>query len=366
MAKHLKPLGALMVTLATLFSGVGAAAAQEAGTSASVVLADDLGISLDGNLDDWVDIPSTTTVSGPLPSADPGANGRLRWQVAADRSTLYFAATITDDNIIAGQHGGDYWNEDSFELYVNFSGDLAATTYGPGISQVRISANDIGTGGLASLSGEGLDQVAVSGVVFATDAGWGTEIAVDVSAIAQPNSGDRFGLQVHANGASTLDRDLKIIWSARDTEDTSFVDPSVFGQGVFIEGTVLQTAETDSSATGEDPPETIGAAVEDSGEVAEVTSIVTDPVETESETNPQRALLYSAIASAIFVFGGGLWIERKRRADEERHRQAKEERQQEARVAAVAELTLIEDPTDDEFHEIVDGILDDDGAPTES
>ena len=130
MPKHVKTLTALVAMLATLVGGAGTALAQEAGTTASVVLADDLGIVLDGNLDEWASVPLTTTVSGPLPPTDPAENGRLRWQVAADRSTLYFAATITDANIIAGQHGENYWDEDSIELYVNFSGDLAATTYG--------------------------------------------------------------------------------------------------------------------------------------------------------------------------------------------------------------------------------------------
>ena len=363
MSKYWKLLTAFVAIVAMMLSGAGTAIAQEAGTTASVLLAEDLGIVLDGNLDDWQDIPSTTTVSGPLASPDPATNGRLRWQVAADESTLYFAATITDSNIIAGEHGDEFWNEDSIELYLNFSGDLAATSYGPGVTQVRVSAADIGTGNLATLSGIDLDQVGVDGSVFATDTGWGTEIAVDVSAIAQPASGDRFGLQVHANGASTLDRDLKVIWSARDTNDTSFEDPSVFGQGVFIEGTAIATSEPE---TGANPPETVGAAIEEpavvaANEITEVESIVTDPVELDSTTDPRRSLLYSAIASAIFVFGGALLLERKYRKDEEEHRRAKAAKA----AAAAAEVSSVEETTDEEFQQMLSSILDD-GAPTDS
>ena len=92
--------------------------------------------------------------------------------------------------------------------------------------------------------------------------------------------------------------------------------------------------------------------------VVGVESIVTDPPEPETGTDPTRSLLYSAIASAIFVFGGGLWVERKRRKDEERHLEAKT-------AAAAAEATSIEETIDEELKQILDGALDD-GAPTDS
>ncbi len=358
MSTFSKTRTAVVTALLVASGGMGTVAAQEAGTSASVILSNDLAIEIDGQLDDWAGIEGTTTVGGPQPSADPGTNGRLRWQIAADQETIYFAATITDASIIAGQHGENYWNEDSIELYVNFSGDLASTEYGPGITQIRLAANDIGTGGLASLTGLGLDQVDVTGVVFATDEGWGTEIAVDVSTIAQPMTGDRFGLQVHANGASVDDRDLKVIWSARDTNDTSFQDPSVFGQGVFIEGVALEPVE---STTGENPPETVGVEAEAATGAVGVESIIPDAPELETTDDPRRALLYSAIASAVFVFGGGLWLERKRRRDEAAHLLARE-----AVMArdVTTEAGLADGATEEEFQEMLESILEE-GSPTD-
>lgn len=353
---------ALIILLVTLGSS-GVALAQEAGTSAAVVLSDDAGITIDGQLDEWSDLPAIVTVSGPAPSDDPGANGRLRWQVASDQTTVFFAATITDEVIVAGQNGSNYWNEDSLEFYLNFSGDLAATEYIPGVAQVRIAAVDIGQtdAGALTLTGNGVDQVGVTGFVFETADGWGTEIAIDVSTIATPATGDRFGLQIQANGSSGGDRDLKLSWSARDTEDTAFADPSVFAQGVFTSGVVEAAAGSD------DAPATVGPA--GAGEAAEgldgaeeVDSIIDGGPEIITGDEQRRSLLIAAVVSSIFVFFGGLFFERKRKADEARHKA-----EQVAAAKAAAENAEIEGrellPADDaEFDAMLGSILDEDGS----
>jgi hypothetical protein len=41
------------------------------------------------------------------------------------------------------------------------------------------------------------------------------------------------GFQTHLNGSSADDRDTKLIWSANDTQDQSWTNPSLFGQLVF-------------------------------------------------------------------------------------------------------------------------------------
>ncbi|MBZ0310034.1 MAG: glycoside hydrolase family 9 protein, partial [Anaerolineae bacterium] len=73
------------------------------------------------------------------------------------------------------------------------------------------------------------------GIVFATEDGWGFEAAVPISGYLTPEHGLTIGFQAHANGASSLDRDVKLIWSLADTADTSYQDPGVFGQGIFFE-----------------------------------------------------------------------------------------------------------------------------------
>lgn len=319
------------LTIATVATfGISAPAlAQEAGTSASVVLEDESSIVIDGELDDWAQIPATVTVGGPLPSDNPGMNGRLRWQMAADSNTVYFAATITDAMIVAGQHDGAFWMEDSFELYLNFSNDLAATSYGDGISQIRIAAVDIGlTEPTAlTLTGVGLEQHEITGFVFETTDGWGTEIAIDVAGLVEPAAGERFGLQVQANGSSGVGRDLKVSWSAADTDDTSFEDPSVFAQGVFVNGVPTDAVTGDSNTASDDQtdaPATVGAADGSGGDdgitgAQEVESIVDGGPEIITADEQRRSLFLAAIASSIAVFFGGLWFERKRKADEARH-----------------------------------------------
>ena len=345
------------------------ALAQVAGTSASVVLATEDAIAIDGQLDDWANIPATVTVGGPQPSTDPGTNGRLRWQVAADPTTIFFAATITDTAIIAGQNGESYWNEDSFEFYLNLSGEVAATSYGPGISQIRISAVDIGgTDPTAlTLTGIGLEQHEVTGFVFATDEGWGTEFAVDIAGLYQPAEGERFGLQVQANGSSGGDRDLKLSWSAADTADTSFEDPSVFAQGVFV------NALTTESGAATDAPASVVAVPEPAvaGGVQEVESIAANGPEIITADEQRRSLFIAAVVSSIAVFFGGLWFERKRRADEKRHAEKRRAAANEmglppaaAEVGAVPESIALSEIDEEEFKALLGSILDDD-APTD-
>ncbi len=239
--------GLAMVT--TIFTTGGVVAAQADGRDQVPPTVDgeviyvpwspsgDIGITIDGDLADWADVPSFVTTTGPMPSADPATNGELTWSIAAEESRLYVSATITDDSIIAGEHGEGYWNEDSIEVYLNATDNLDPMSYGPGIAQVRFSAVDIGNTDPAALtlSGTNIETFAVEGFAFATPNGWGIEGVIDFSEWIEPSHGVSLGFQMHANGASTSDRDLKLIWSAADVDDLSFERPSVFGTAVLFE-----------------------------------------------------------------------------------------------------------------------------------
>lgn len=222
----------------------------------------DMGITIDGSLADWAGVAAIVTDDGPLPSDDPATNGELAWSVIAEGSKLYVSATITDDSIIAGQHDDGYWNEDSIEVYLNATDDLDPSSYGPGIAQVRFSAVDIGNTDptALTLSGTNVDTFDVEGLVFATPDGWGVEGVIDFSEWAVPEHGLSLGFQMHANGASTLDRDLKLIWSAADSADVSFENPSVFGTAVLFElgqtdvpAPADRVAPAETTTTAEDP-----------------------------------------------------------------------------------------------------------------
>ena len=202
-----------------------------------VPYAESIGIELDGNLSDWDDFLWITTGDGPMPSSDPAENGSITWSVAADATGLYVAGTMPDANIIAGQHGTAYWNEDSMEFYVNLSDDINAPTYGTGIAQITFSPVNLGNTDPTDLveSGTNRAAVTVTGFVFATEDGWGVEAKIDWVDDFQPGHGANLGFQVHANGASSGDRNVKLIWSVADVDDISYNNPSVFGSAVLVD-----------------------------------------------------------------------------------------------------------------------------------
>ena len=191
-------------------------------------------ITLDGKLDDWAGVPLTKVDRGPSPSQDPAEDGSFSFGLAADDTNLYVLMLAVDKTIITGQHGVNYWNEDSMEFYVNLSGDLAATAYKDGIYQINLNPGDIGKTDPSKLTATGVNaaNVPVKGVVFKTANGWGFEASVPL--VKPPTHGQEIGFQTHLNGASELDRNVKLIWSLADTSDLSYQNPSLFGRGLFF------------------------------------------------------------------------------------------------------------------------------------
>ena len=195
-------------------------------------------ITLDGKLDDWKDVPVQTVTKRSSTSTgpdDPAENGSFTFSLAADETNFYITMQMPDKNIVAGQHSTGFWNEDSFEFYLNLSGVLNATDYNADIHQVNINAADIGNTDPDALTITGLNapSLKVRGVVFKTETGWGFEAAVPLGKI-KPEHGLSIGFQAQINGASQLDRDIKLIWSNADTADQSWQNPSLFGQAIFF------------------------------------------------------------------------------------------------------------------------------------
>lgn len=342
-------MASFFLLLAVLAMAASPVAAQErpelpSGESTWVSIVDS--IVVDGDLSDWANVASIVTSTGPTPAADPANTGSVTWQVAAVGQTLVFSATVVDSTIVAGQHGDDYWNEDSLELYVNFSGVLDATSYGSGIAQITFSPVDIGNTDPTSLtiSGNNASEVNVSGFVFATADGWGVEAAVDLDGLAVPVDGGEFGLQLQANGSSGGDRDTKLSWSLADVNDQSFSDPSVFGRGIFADetsGAAIDEPSTDTStetaapAPGDAAVDAVDPAtdeaLDDFAPEPEVDESVTPPVAPDEAKS--RTLLIAAVLAAASIMAGGFWFEHRRKADEERRAAA-------VRQAAEAQLAL--------------------------
>ena len=196
-----------------------------------------LPITLDGDLADWNGIPFAIVDTGPMVSLDPAENGHLQFALAADEAHVYLYMVMPDATIVTGQHGTDFWNEDSLEFYLNFTDDLVRSGYGDGVFQVNVNPTNLGNADPADLvmTGVNADQSGVRAFVFETADGWGFEAAVPIPAGVDLRHGLEIGVQAHANGSSGGSRDVKLIWSADDVGDTSWQDPSVFGRGVFYE-----------------------------------------------------------------------------------------------------------------------------------
>ncbi len=230
----------LLVVAVTIL--VGPVAAWQQGLLAPLEIAGEavyvpfpVNIKLDGKLDDWQDVPVQIVTKGTATSAVPGEDGPLSFAVAADNETFYLTMSIPDKNIITGQHGTEYWNEDSLEFYLNTSSDLNAAAYGEGIFQININPGDIGNTDPArlTLTGQNAGQAQVKAFVFKTADGWGFEAALPLK--VEPAHGLEIGFQAQANGASQANRNVKLIWSNADVSDSSWNSPYLFGRALFFE-----------------------------------------------------------------------------------------------------------------------------------
>jgi len=193
-------------------------------------------ITLDGNLSDWDRVPRVL-----IPETTEEIDGAtsVSFAAAADEQYLYFLGEVTDSTIISGEHGSDYWNEDSVEFYINATGNLTLTSYEDGVTQVTIPPVNIdkedGETVLGGISHEGAEALVK---VVKTEIGYAVEAAFPLKNQVWeivPEHGGVLGFQVHLNGASKKNRNLKVIWSKFDVSDSSYYDPSVFGELIFFE-----------------------------------------------------------------------------------------------------------------------------------
>jgi endoglucanase len=193
-------------------------------------------ISVDGALDDWAGAQLITVTQGPYTSDNPAENGSLNFAVAADAEYFYIMVTMPDATIITGQHETNFWNEDSIEFYLNLSDERYLSAYTDGIFQFNINPGDIGNTDPSAITLTGVNSanVGLEAFVFATEDGWGFEARVPLGDFVVEH-GREIGLQVQANGASELDRNVKLIWSNADTDDQSWNNPALFGSGIFFE-----------------------------------------------------------------------------------------------------------------------------------
>ncbi len=188
-------------------------------------------ISLDGDLSEWEGVP-LVSMGNPDSTA-------VTFAAASDGEYIYFMADVIDPVIISGEHGDQYWNEDSVEFYINGTGDLALASYLDGVTQITIPPVNIGASPEEFIfSGINVGPTGAKAIVVKTEQGYAIELSVpaasDVWDIPVFHN-KSFGFNVHLNGSVEGGRDLKLIWSANDPADASYYNPSVFGQLIFSE-----------------------------------------------------------------------------------------------------------------------------------
>ena len=188
-------------------------------------------INLDGALRDWEGVPMVSM-------GNPDST-EITFAVASDGNHIYFMADVIDPVIVSGEHGDQYWNEDSIEFYINGTGDLSLAGYTDGVAQITIPPLNIGKRGEdVILGGVQAETTDADVIVTETEQGYAVELSVPVEndvwdiPIIHNQS---IGFNVHLNGTNSGSRELKLIWSAADQSDQSYFNPSVFGQLIFAE-----------------------------------------------------------------------------------------------------------------------------------
>lgn len=253
----------LIVVLALLLASGGAAAQYDSAT-ATVEVPFDMRIRLDGDLSDWQDIPFITVDEGLLLSDVAGERTAFDFALAAERDMLYVVVKVVDDNIISGQYAeaGDWWNEDSLEIYLNFSDNTTPDTYQDGVLQFVIPAlnitneREVNNDMVETHIVEGVSQVwelpppaivagetgAITPIVaaFETENGWGIEMGIPLVDTFAVVDGAEMGFNIMANGTTATQdettglfvRDSKLAWVF--PENTDNLDPLIFGVAQFV------------------------------------------------------------------------------------------------------------------------------------
>jgi hypothetical protein len=162
----------------------------------------------------------------------------MTFAVAADAQRIYFLAEVKDNKLVYGKHDLNEWyKEDAVEFYINGTYNLQLTTYKPGVAQIGILAANITNPAAPIIAGINSTDVPVQVVAVKTDDGYRVEASVPLVTDVWSNvpiSLGKLGFQVQLDGASgDADRDTKLIWSVYDTEDQSYLNPSLFGQLIF-------------------------------------------------------------------------------------------------------------------------------------
>lgn len=243
-------------------------------------------ITLDGSFEDWAGVPRQTVPEGNDFSLGAPA---VTFALAADDEYLYFWGDVVDNNVISGQHGADYWNEDSIEFYINATGDLGLTSYADGVAQLTIPPinAELPDDQPSIISGVNGATAEAQVVVVYTETGYAVEGAVPLNNAVwsiDTTSDQPLGIQVHLNIATSSNRNAKLIWSKWDNADQSYLNPSLFGELYFhtVEGVDTTAVEDEEASQLEEQP-TPSTAEQVNSAISRLLGTVTTDIEQEQD-----------------------------------------------------------------------------------
>ena len=204
-------------------------------------------VTLDGDFADWPGVPWDTvdhTMGWNNPDSD--ADGSMKFACVADDQFLYVGVKIWDDaKVIDENVGGDVWQDDSVEIYID-GGDEKASTYDANDAQITIGRDNVGGDVLHPKLGGSGPKDNTQAAVIETDYGWAIESAILLSDFGiAPADGTVIGFNIQLNDDDDKGgRDHKLAWSAVELAkgESSWNNPSVFAELEFVSSTTPVSA----------------------------------------------------------------------------------------------------------------------------
>lgn len=160
--------------------------------------------------------------------------GGTHWRAMHDGRYLYLLVAVENEPFYERvSDSSDAWHDDSVEIYLD-TGNEQATSYDSNdFQKVYTFTGSSATG--SSSAGRMRTTFATS---MQSDTSVATtsyyEIRIEMSSIGL-SAGNRFGIDVHINDDDDNgERDTKWAWYAPNGDDSSWHNPSLFGQGILV------------------------------------------------------------------------------------------------------------------------------------
>ena len=205
-------------------------------------------VTLDGDFGDWPGIPwHAVTHDMGWDNPDNDADGSLEFACVADNEFLYVAVKIKDDAKVVDENtGGDVWQDDSVELYVD-GGNEKAGSYDANDAQITIGRDNVGGDVDNPMMGGSGPRDNTKAAVVETGDGWALEAAVFLADFGVvPSEGVVIGYNIQLNDDDDRNgRDHKLAWSSVElaSGEGSWNNPQMFAELQFVADSAAVSAE---------------------------------------------------------------------------------------------------------------------------